>query len=192
MKVGGVIIAGGQSRRMGDDKLQVRIRGERLIDLVVSRLNPQVDRLAINANDGLERFELLGLPCIADGELFRNLPMAGLHAALRWAGECGFSHVLTSTGDTPFLPSDLRARLAGDGTTAVAASGGRTHFLTGLWRSDFLPVLERGAAAIHRAEDVARLAGARVVSWSEEIEDPFFNINTPEDLAEARRRAGGK
>ena len=179
MRIAGVIIAGGRSRRMGADKLTLELAGRRIIDHVIDRLSPQVDALVINANDGAERFA--GHTVIPDLRKTGS-PLAGLHAALSWGAGHGFTHVLTTSGDTPFLPADLAARLAPHGT-AIANSADQDHYLIGLWPVALLPLL---AEDLFRVQDwVARVKAARV-TWEG---DPFFNINTPEDLVTAARRS---
>jgi molybdopterin-guanine dinucleotide biosynthesis protein A len=179
MTVAGVIIAGGRSRRMGTDKLTLELRGKRIIDHVIERLAPQVDRLAINANDHAERFA--GYDVIPDLRP-SGTPLAGLHAALIWGESQGFSHVLTSSGDTPFLPPDLRHRLEIHGC-AIAHSMGQFHYLIGLWPVSCLPQLSED---ISRVRDWVVKVRAASVDWAG---DPFLNINTPDDLAMAETRA---
>ena len=115
-------------------------------------------------------------------------PLAGLHAALAHAQ--GEDWVLTVPGDTPFLPDDLVARLtraAAEHKAAVAASAGRTHPVIGLWHTNLLDDLAaaltaEGLREMHRW--CARI-GAAVAEWEDE---PFLNINTPEDLKAAEAR----
>lgn len=175
----GAIIAGGRSRRMGQDKLLLRLGGRRIIDHVIERLAPQVDALVINANGAAERFP--GHVVVPDLRPSAS-PLAGIHAVLTWAGAQGFSHVLTCSGDTPFLPPDLAARL-GAHEAAIACSAGQDHYLIGRWPVAALPLL---GEEIVRVRDWAARVDAARVTWAD---DPFFNINTPEDLAAARQRS---
>lgn len=175
MKIAGVIIAGGKSSRMGEDKLLLKLAGKPIIDHVIARLEPQVERLAINANDRPARFA--GYEVIGDIRTTGS-PLAGLHAALAWAQAHGFTHVLTVSGDTPFLPADLAARLS-QHQVAIARSLDQDHYLIGLWPVEALAELGED---LFRVQDFARLAGAVSVAWPG---DPFFNINTPEDLRRA-------
>lgn len=178
MTIGGVIIAGGQSRRMGTDKLTLLLDGRRIIDRVIERLVPQVDALAINANEAVDRFT--GHSVIPDLRA-TGTPLAGLHAGLSWGAANGFSHVLTTSGDTPFLPVDLAKRLSLH-DAAIAESEGQQHYLIGLWPVAALPLLTQD---LFRVQDWTAKVKATPVHWEG---DPFFNINTPEDLIEAARR----
>lgn len=191
MRIAGVIIAGGRSARMGSEKALIPVNGRRLIDRVVARVAPQVDRLVINTNDDGRRFPGLDILHIADIRKDIGTPLAGLHAGLHWARGEGFDALLSAPSDCPFLPEDLVTRLAGASErAAIARSGARDHVLTGLWdcaladRSDH--VLGAGR---HRVKDWVLDCGAVTVDWPSIPYDPFMNVNTPEDLAEANRIA---
>ena len=182
MRVLGAIIAGGKSSRMGQEKALMVWQGKPLIAHVVELLGPQVDALVINANADALRFGFLGLPVFPDERRDIHTPLAGLHAALRWAAHRSFDAVLTVPCDGPFLPPDLRTRLAAQ-TPAVAASGGQTHYLTGLWPVSLQRVLETSlASGLRRAQDFVALVEAKSVEWPMTPCDPFANINTPEDF----------
>lgn len=185
MSTGGVIIAGGRSSRMGREKAMVPLAGRPLIDWIISRIAPQVDGLAINANS--ETLRSWGLPVLPDVRPDIGTPVAGLHAALVWGLAQGFERVLTVPSDSPFLPGDLVARLATACPAIAVSEDGRPHFLTGLWPVGLLTRLE--AAMPARVREWVDLAGATLVTWPSRPCDPFFNINTPEDLANAERLA---
>lgn len=191
----GVILAGGQARRMGGgDKCLCRLGDRRLIDHVVERLAPQVTVLALNANGDPGRFADLGLPVLPDGVAGQPGPLAGVLAGLDWAATQGATAIVTAAGDTPFLPRDLVARLA----EAVAPSGlalaassdaaGRLqrHPTFGLW-----PVSLRGdlraalAAGLRKVMLWADAHGAGTAVFEAGPVDPFFNVNTPDDLVAA-------
>jgi molybdenum cofactor guanylyltransferase len=182
MRVLGAIIAGGKSSRMGGDKALMVWQGKPLIVHVVERLMPQVEALAINANGDAQRFGFLGLPAFPDELHDIHTPLAGLHAALHWAALRSFDAVLTAPCDGPFLPLDLRIRLAAQ-MPAVAASGGQTHYLTGLWPVSLQQTLETAlTGGLRRVQDFVALAEAKSVEWPMIPRDPFANINTPEDF----------
>lgn len=192
------MLAGGLARRLGGvDKAQVVLAGRPLIAHALARLGPQCRRLAINANGDASRLAVFGAAVLPDSIPGFVGPLAGVLAGLDFARAEGFDDVLTLSVDAPFAPRDLaarlrQARLASGADIAVAASGGRRHHVIALW-----PV--RIAAPLRRAlvdEDlrkverfVARWAVAEV-AWTTAPSDPFFNVNTPEDLAEAERLAG--
>ena len=126
------------------------------------------------------------LAVLADRLITGGTPLAGIHAALYCADNVGFDAVLSVPSDTPFLPLDLRERLEAQ-SPAFAASQGQEHYVTGLWPVSLLPRLE--AAVVHqgliRVWEWAALAEATPVDWAMGGYDPFFNINTPQDLAQA-------
>ncbi len=194
----GLILAGGLARRMGGgDKALLPLAGRPMLDHVVERLRGQCDDLLLNANGDPARFESFGLPIVADTVPDFAGPLAGILAGLDWTAvhRPQTEWLLSVAADTPFLPADLAARLgaarAAAGTPlACAASGGRAHHAIGLWpvslREDLrrsLGVGERKIAAWTGRHGVA------IAEWPVEPFDPFFNINTPEDLAEAERFA---
>ena len=186
MKIFGCIIAGGTSSRMGQEKALVRLGGKPLIEHVANRLGPQVETLGINANGDATRFSFLGVSVLADLLATGGTPLAGIHAALHYANDAGFDAVLSVPSDTPFLPLDLRLRLE-PGAPAIAASQGQEHYVTGLWPTSLLPRLETAIAhqSLKRVWEWAALAESKPVEWAAGNHDPFFNINTPQDLAQA-------
>lgn len=191
MRIAGVIIAGGRSTRMGAEKALVMVAGKPILQHIVERIAPQVDALSLNANGDPFRFASISVPVIADRRGDIGTPLAGLHAGLHWTSSLGFDAMLSLPSDCPFLPRDLAARL-GDGTLpCIASSGGERHVLTGLWPAALLPSLEAALSegGVFRVKDWAALVQARQVDWKTTPYDPFFNVNTPEELAEANRIA---
>ncbi len=191
--IAGVVLAGGRSSRMGFDKAMADLAGRPLVAHAVARLAPQVAAMAISSNEGGEAFAALGLPLVPDRDPNRPGPLAGILAAMEWAAASGHGFVVTAPVDSPFAPADLVERLAAgadDGTIAIATSGKRPHPAFGLWPVALAPKLARHLA---EAEDrsvirFARAAGMRLVEFPlVGGRDPFFNVNTPDDLDEARR-----
>jgi molybdopterin-guanine dinucleotide biosynthesis protein A len=192
MRACGVIVAGGRSSRMGREKVFQMVAGRTILDRIITRLGGQVSTVAINANGGAGRFKATGLFVFSDIRRDAQTPLAGLHAALSFATAHGFDAVLTVPSDAPFLPPDLFSRLAGlERRAAIAASGGQAHYLTGLWSSDLLHDVDHALAQprIPRLQDWAKQCGAAVVEWPATPYDPFFNVNTQQELAEAERIA---
>ncbi|MEP1330226.1 molybdenum cofactor guanylyltransferase MobA [Pseudophaeobacter sp.] len=201
----GVILAGGLATRMGGgDKGLLQIDGQSLLVRVQDRLAPQVSGLALNANGDAARFDDLGLPVVADSiEGFAG-PLAGVLAGLDWAAEQGADSIVTAAADTPFFPEDLVARLvaASEGqvhplvlattprTGEELKSGGRSkvnrHPTFGLWpvalRDDLRAALNDGLRKVVIWTD--RHQGREALFDATPF-DPFFNVNTPEDLARA-------
>ncbi len=191
MNILGAIIAGGQSSRMGGrEKAFVELGGVPLIDRVHSRIRFQVHSTIINANGDPARFARFGLPVVPDLLADVRTPLAGLHAVLSFAARHRFDAVLTVPSDAPFLPFDLVDRLEEDGRAtgaAVAASGGQTHYLTGLWSSALLSVLTSAMQeeGLRRVQDFERKVLTAEVTWDVFPHDPFLNINTADDLVAA-------
>jgi molybdenum cofactor guanylyltransferase len=195
----GVVLAGGRSQRMGGGNKTLRVfAGCTILSRVVARLAPQCAGLVINANDDPERFAALGLPVVADNVKGHAGPLAGVLAALDWAAaqRPAIDYVVSAAGDCPFLPGDLvarlhEARIEKRGELAVAASGERRHPVIGLW-SVALRASLRHALSVEgcrKVDDWIARHRFAIVSWPTTPFDPFFNINTPADLAEAERIA---
>ena len=193
-RIAGVILAGGKATRMGGgDKGMREIGGRRLIDHVIERLTPQVSAIVLNANGDPSRFGEFGFPVLPDSLPDYPGPLAGVLAALDWAAENGVNHVVSVAADTPFFPLDLVEALnkaAGPEGLALAASPDETSRVQrqptfGLWpvalRRDLRAALEGGLRKIVLWTDQHQ-AGQAVFSADY---DPFFNVNTPEDLAAA-------
>ncbi len=183
------ILAGGEGRRIGGAK-PMKTLGERpLLEYVLERAGGWSDtvRLVLRQN---EQAPTTGLGWIADAPGLEG-PLAGLAAALQAAAAEGRPAVLTVPCDMPFLPLDLPDRFAagiGTACAALAASGGRLHPVCGLWSTAALAGLPAYLATGRRSlRGFAEAVGYRAVIW-EEAEDPFFNINTPPDLAAAEAR----
>jgi molybdopterin-guanine dinucleotide biosynthesis protein A len=194
-----VLLAGGLARRMGGgDKPMRQIAGRTILDRVIARLEPQCEGLILNANGDPARFASFGLPVVADTVKDFPGPLAGILAALDWAAtnRPGVEFILSAAADCPFLPRDLvqrlhRTRAEQDAQLAVAASGGQSHPVIGLWsvglREELRHALvEEDMRKIDRWTARYRLA---TVTWPAEPLDPFFNANTMDDIAEAERLA---
>lgn len=190
----GVILAGGRATRMGGgDKCLVPLGGQPLLTHIIAAMRPQLSALALNANGDPARFDAFGLKVIADAHDDRPGPLAGLFAAMEWAAGLGQAHVLTVSGDTPFLPRDLVARLAQSPRPAIAASPDETgklrlHPTIGLWPVALRDRLQEALSSGERRIGFwANSNGAELVAFTDQP-DPFFNINTPEDLVQAQLR----
>lgn len=188
-----VILAGGRGRRMGGAlKALIPLGNRPLLSHVLTRLGPQIGTIAVSANDPAVAAAAAGLPLLADRHDDRRGPLAGLLAGMEWAAREGtdLRWLVSLPVDCPFLPTDLVAALCAQAHAAharvvVARSGGHAHPTAALWdlslRDDLARVVAAGAdlsvrrfyeAYPHRFCDVP--AGRP---------DPFFNINTPADLA---------
>jgi molybdopterin-guanine dinucleotide biosynthesis protein A len=186
-----VILAGGRGRRMGGVvKAMLPLGGRPLLEHVVRRLTSQVSPIAISANDPAI---VAAQPMLTDAHDDRRGPLAGLLAGMVWArAQPGIRRIVSLPVDCPFLPGDLVARLCAiaDATGAsvvVAASGGIEHPTVALWDLALAGALR---AVVEAGTDlsVRRFYQAHQVAicvFEAGDRDPFFNVNTPEDLARA-------
>lgn len=184
-EIAGIVLAGGQSRRMGGgDKGLLDLGGRPVIAHVIERLGCA---RAISANGDPARFARFGLPVLADSVPGWPGPLAGVLAGMDWAAGQGIARILTAAADTPFFPRDLAARLAAAKAPVVMATDGGDHPAFAMWdvalRDDLRAALHSGT---RRMRDWMDARGALRVEIPGE--DPFFNINTPADLDAARRR----
>lgn len=194
-----VLLAGGLARRMGGgDKPMRQIAGRTILARVIARLKPQCDGLILNANGNPARFASFGLAVIPDTVADFPGPLAGILAALDWtaANRPEISWILSAAADCPFLPRDLVARMhearaEQNAQLAVAASGGQSHPVIGLWSVGLRKEL-RHALVVEDVRKIDRWTARyrlATVEWPTTPLDPFFNANTMDDIAEAERLA---
>lgn len=189
--IAGAILAGGQSRRMGEDKARLELGGVSLIQRAMDRLQPQVTRLILNVHGQARYLDIYGIPVVTDAAQDHHGPLAGILASLRWAETAGIPWIATVAVDTPFFPKNLVDRLwvaAQDRTMAAARSGGRLHPAFGLWKPELAEALERQIGkGLRSVRQWVALHDAGIADWPAEPYDPFFNINQPEDVTKASR-----
>jgi molybdenum cofactor guanylyltransferase len=195
----GVVLAGGLARRMGGgDKARIRIGGKTILERVLARLEPQCTRIILNANGDPARFADTGLPVVSDSVPDFAGPLAGILAGLDWAAAHApeVADIVTAPGDCPFLPDDLVARLAAARQSAgvplaCARSGDWRHPVLGLWPVALRDNLRKALIEekLHKIEAWTARHGIAIADWPATPIDPFFNVNTPQDAAEAERLA---
>ncbi|SRR6266508_327480 len=194
----GILLAGGRSSRMGGgDKCLRPLGGRPILARIIDRLKPQVSDIVINANGDSSRFAGFGLPVVADSMVGFAGPLAGVHAGLEWvkANRPGISHIVTVATDTPFFPADLvqrfLAELQHDAMLLVARSDEGVHPVIGLWPVGMAQQLEESLKQGMRKVGAWTKQHGAVEVFFPRVEvdgrliDPFFNINEPEELAEA-------
>lgn len=193
-----VILAGGLSRRMGEDKAGVLLAGRPMLDHVITRMLPQTSALALNAPAGHAAPD--GLPLVPDTIAGHRGPLAGILAAMRYVREnlAHASHVLTVPIDSPFLPNDLMARLSQVATSsdviAIATSNAIMHPVCGLWPvsgADALQAFLEGpdeprVRSFLESQKTVLVDFPQIVTTAGAL-DPFLNLNTRDDLENARR-----
>ncbi len=186
--------------RRGDKGL-VELCGRPMVERVHACLVRQVDRVVLNANGSPERFRFLDTTVIPDSPPDGGAgPLAGVYAVLAWTEHAvgPSACVITVPIDAPFLPADLVTRLETareiDGAEiAVACSGGRRHPVVACWPvtivGDLRVALDDGVRKIDAFTSAYRIA---TVEWPAEPVDPFFNVNTADDLRTAELLAAGR
>ena len=197
--IAGILLAGGQGRRMGGgDKCLHLLGGRTLLSHVIERAQPQLAKLALNANGDPARFCEFALPVISDPIADNPGPLAGVLAGLEWAisHTPDVSHIATIATDSPFFPADLIRRLSDvlahtPSPIACAASRGRLHPVFSLWPVTLAPDLRASLElGIRKVDEWTGRHGIAVAHFDAPDGDPFFNINTHDDLARAERRLG--
>lgn len=196
----GAILAGGGSRRMGCPKHTLPLFGRSLLERVADRLRPQVGELVVvgDHDDWVATTPLTRLPDAVPGG---KGPLAGLLAALDHASQGGMSHVLLVATDMPFLPMDLAERLlpqVDNVRPVVPLYEGRLQPVAALWPAGLAQKIRQGLQGPTEARfpqgsfrDLWAAVPPLEVPWPTEARDPFFNINTPEDLARAEALLAG-
>jgi molybdopterin-guanine dinucleotide biosynthesis protein A len=197
--IGGVILAGGKSSRMGGiDKALIPLDGQPLLSHVIARLAPQVSAIVISANGDLSRFRSFGLPVVPDSLGDHPGPLAGLLAGLEWYAEHrpGIRCAITVPTDTPFIPANLVDRLLAAKTypprPLIAKSMSGVHPVIGLWPIEVAhslrASLEQGVRRVGAwtAQQSAIEVPFPQTEIGGKVVDPFFNINQPEDLVTAK------
>ncbi len=187
MRIWGAILAGGASTRMGAHKPLLPFRRGKLIDAVIVRAAPQVERLAIDVPaDMAEHYPYTDV--LPDLHAEKLGPLCGVVTALAW---CEAEWLATFPCDTPFLPRDLVAQLAAKArdTPVVAAHEGRVHPICALWPKTALAGLRDEIARFRTMRTTLQAFGA-VECEIAAATHAFFNVNTPDDLDEALRLSG--
>lgn len=196
----GVVLAGGSSSRFGADKCAVLLVGKPLLQWVVERAAPQVDALVVNTNSNSGQDIVSPTIARLADERPGEGPLAGILAALRYAGARGFTHVASFACDTPFFPQDTVARLwcslyNAHAGYAVARCRETAHRIFALWTVSWLQTLEaafaKGARSMQTVENWLTPGWADFPPAGGPEGDPFFNINTPADLESAERWLAG-
>jgi len=199
--IAGVVLAGGRGRRMGEsDKFLLRLGEGTLLQRVMERFTPQVGCLILSCNGDTRRLHGYCPVIIADAIPDFAGPLAGILSAMDWlrANRPGIGLVASAAADSPYLPLDLVERLYRalrdeEAEVAVAESAQRRHPVFALWsmalaepiRHVLLSGESRALKSFQQSRRVAR------ASWREDGVDPFFNINTPDDLRLAVERLRG-
>ena len=191
----GLILAGGLARRMGGgDKARIKIGGMSILQRVLARFAPQCSAIIINANGDPARFADTELAVVADSVPDFAGPLAGILAGLDWAAahDPESEWLASVPGDCPFLPRDLVARLhdarvEAGAELACARSGEWRHPVAAIWPVALRDDLRRALTqeGLRKIEIWTERHGVALANWPDVPVDPFFNVNTPDDVAQA-------
>jgi len=194
----GLILAGGLARRMGGgDKCLLPLAGKTLLQRAIERAPPQVDELLLNANGNSLRFARTRLPVVADRFSNNPGPLAGVHAGLEWLNQDNpnAEWLATFASDTPFFPSDLVSKLLTTALNkkaqiAVATTTNGIQPVFALWHASLLGSIEQqlNSGSIPRLQDWIQQHNHVPVEFDIGAYDPFFNINSPQDLYAAEEK----
>ncbi|RAU22338.1 bifunctional molybdenum cofactor guanylyltransferase MobA/molybdopterin-guanine dinucleotide biosynthesis adaptor protein MobB [Paramagnetospirillum kuznetsovii] len=200
--IAGLILAGGLSRRMGGgDKTMIEVEGQSLLDRVIERLSPQVGPMILNANGDPDRFAEFTLPVVPDVVDGYAGPLVGVLTGLEWLKDhtMGVEWMVSTAADTPLFPLDLVERLhaavkAEGADIAVACTKGQAHPVFALWPVRLAAelraaVVDESMRKIDAWTDRYKVAR---VEWPVTPADPFFNVNTPEDVVRLRLIVTGR
>ena len=196
-RIAAVVLAGGQSSRMGGgDKCLLPLGGQPMLAHVIGQIAPQVEAVVLNANGNPSRFADFALPVVADSVAGFAGPLAGVLAGMDWAAENGFSHIVSVAADSPFFPPSLVAglRFACEAAGQPMAMVHSPREGGGYFRQPTFALYD--VSDRENLREALQAGLRKVIQWAEPLgcapivfhgfgADPFFNINTPEDLVRA-------
>lgn len=195
--IAGIILAGGHATRMGGgDKCLLPLDDQPILSHVIRRLRPQVGPIALNANGDPSRFAGFDIEVVLDVAEGYG-PLGGLLSGMRWAAALSCPRILTVAADTPFFPTNLAKTLVASatdpGSIVLASSAGILHPTFALWPVSLAGALqafldEKRSFSVRSFAETAGTPGHVDFPFTGAL-DPFFNINTPEELASAQEFA---
>ena len=191
--IAGAIIAGGHSRRFGSaEKALALLDDTTLIEHVYQRFSPQVSNIWLNLANNIKPPDNINAPLISDATDKRDGPLAGVLAALNMASQNRFKWLLIAPCDTPFIPLNLAEKLLNqcadsESNLGIAHTNGQNHPSLSLWNTSLLPNLEDAVLNQSKAGFKQFYPDTKhcFYEWSNDAYDPFFNINTPQDIEDA-------
>ena len=192
-KILGVVLAGGKSLRFGEDKSQVKLNNKSLIDHILSEVLTEFKELLIVSNNLIEFNKSENISIISD---FKNNlgPLGGILTAMKWIkdNKKDYQWISTFPTDTPFFKNQIlkdfhdKINLK-NGKLFFIKSNNTRHNIFGLWSIDLADKLEKDLEnGDRKVEDWANKVGVNIIDMQFEKNDPFFNINTKEDLEKAK------
>ena len=192
-KILGVVLAGGKSLRFGEDKSQVKLNNKSLIDHILSEILTEFKELLIVSNNSIKFNKSENISVISD---FKNNlgPLGGVLTAMKWIKDNNkdYQWISTFPTDTPFFKNQIlkdfhdKINLK-NGKLFFIKSNNTRHNIFGLWSIDLADKLEKDLEnGDRKVEDWANKVGVNIIDMQFEKNDPFFNINTKEDLEKAK------
>jgi molybdopterin-guanine dinucleotide biosynthesis protein A len=192
-KILGVVLAGGKSLRFGEDKSQVKLNNKSLIDHILSEILTEFKELLIVSNNSIKFNKSEKISII--GDFKNNLgPLGGVLTAMKWIKDNNkdYQWISTFPTDTPFFKNQIlkdfhdKINLK-NGKLFFIKSNNTRHNIFGLWSIDLADKLEKDLEnGDRKVEDWANKVGVNIIDMQFEKNDPFFNINTKEDLEKAK------
>ena len=189
-----VVLAGGKSIRFGDDKSQAQLGGKILIDYILSEIINDFKEIIIVANDPIKHVSSDKITKIEDYK--KDLgPLGGIFSAMKWVKDNNkkYPWIITFPSDTPFFKNKIMNNFLNKINTKESElffmkSNDKRHNIFGLWSLDLIDQLEKDLEnGSRKVEKWANNIGVKTINMSFEEEDPFFNINTKEDLEKAEK-----
>ena len=192
----GAILAGGQSKRMGKDKLFLELNNKKLIEHTIDKVKKYLRKIIIITNQDNEFFSKNNLTTVKDCIEGQLGPLVGILTAMKWAKASSnkYSWVATFPCDTPFFPesiikSFIQESKKKESLILCASSHGRKHNIFGLWSLDLYDRLENDLVNknIRKVQEWTEKNKIKNLEFKFKDYDPFFNINTKEDLEFAKK-----
>ena len=191
----GTVLAGGKSQRFGEDKSQVRLEGTLLIDYILSEIKDEFKEILIVSNNKIHFKNSEKISMIADFEKGQG-PLGGVLSAMKWVKQKNkdYKWISTFPADTPFFKREILQKFfkeikIEESRLFFIKSNNTRHNIFGLWSIDLLGELEEDLKKGDRKVELwANKVGVKVIDMEFMNEDPFFNINTKEDLEKAKER----
>jgi len=189
----GTVLAGGKSRRFGEDKSQVKLGGKLLIDYILSEIIDEFNEVLVVSNNLIDFKQSEKISLIKDFK--KDLgPLGGVLTAMKWVKDNNkdYQWISTFPVDTPFFKNQMlkdffkRINIE-EGKLFFINSNNTRHNIFGLWSLDLMDKLEEDLDKGDRKVEVwANSIGVKNINMKYENKDPFFNINTKEDLKKAK------
>ena len=188
-----VIMIGGKSSRLGGGiKSLIKINNKKIFDIILERIQPQIDKIIINSNIEDKEISKYKFPIIKDVKQGYLGPLAGIHAGMQWLNKNKpeVDWLLTLPGDTPFIPLNLvscfKEKINQDSKIILAKSNDKIHPIIGAWHTSLLTNLnEHLESGTRKILEWAENHPLEFLEFNEKSYDPFFNINTPIDINKA-------